>query len=49
MVMFIFGTIQMLALGIIGEYLIRIFQEVKARPPYLISEVLHKQKNEKVE
>ncbi len=42
MVMFIFGTIQMLALAIIGEYLIRIFHEVKARPPYLISEVLHK-------
>lgn len=49
MVMFIFGTIQMLALSIIGEYLIRIFQEVKARPPYLISEVLHKQINQKEE
>lgn len=44
MVMFIFGSIQMLALSIIGEYLIRIFHEVKARPPYLISEVLHKHK-----
>ncbi|MBS1988030.1 glycosyltransferase family 2 protein [Candidatus Dependentiae bacterium] len=42
MVMFIFGSIQMLALSIIGEYLIRIFQEVKARPPYLIGEVLHR-------
>ncbi len=40
MVMFIFGTIQLLALSVIGEYLIRIFQEVKARPPYIISEVL---------
>lgn len=45
MVMFIFGTIQMLALSIIGEYLIRIFQEVKARPPYLLSDILHKSKN----
>lgn len=44
MVMFIFGTIQMLALSIIGEYLIRIFQEVKARPPYLLSDILHKSK-----
>lgn len=42
MVMFIFGTIQLLALSVIGEYLIRIFQEVKGRPTYLISEVLHK-------
>lgn len=49
MVMFIFGSIQMLALAIIGEYLIRIFQEVKARPPYLISEVLHQQTNHKGE
>lgn len=44
MVMFIFGTIQLLALSIIGEYLIRIFQEVKARPPYIISEVLEQKK-----
>lgn len=40
MVMFIFGTIQLLALSIIAEYLIRIFHEVKARPPYVIKEVL---------
>lgn len=41
MVMLIFGTIQLLALSVISEYLIRIFQEVKARPPYIVSEVLH--------
>jgi dolichol-phosphate mannosyltransferase len=40
MVMFIFGTIQLLALSIIAEYMIRIFQEVKNRPPYVISEIL---------
>ncbi len=40
MVMFVFGTIQLLALSIIAEYLIRIFQEVKNRPPYVISEIL---------
>jgi dolichol-phosphate mannosyltransferase len=40
MVMFIFGSIQLLALSIIAEYLVRIFQEVKNRPPYIISEIL---------
>lgn len=42
MVMFIFGSIQLLALSIIAEYLVRIFQEVKNRPPYIISEILKK-------
>ncbi len=45
MVMFIFGTVQLLALSVIAEYLIRIFQEVKNRPPYIISHVLEKKKN----
>lgn len=45
MVMFIFGTIQLLALSVIGEYLIRIFQEVKARPPYVIGHVLEQKKD----
>ena len=40
MVILILGTIQLLALSIIGEYLIRIFQEVKGRPPYVIGEIL---------
>ena len=38
MFMFIFGSIQLLSLGIIGEYLIRMFQEIKGRPPYIISQ-----------
>lgn len=40
MVMLIFNSIQLLALAVIGEYLIRIFQEVKGRPPYVIREVM---------
>lgn len=38
--MLILNSMQLLALSIIGEYLIRIFQEVKNRPTYLIDKVL---------
>jgi len=34
------GGIQLLAIGIIGEYLGNIFKEVKRRPRYLIDKVL---------
>jgi hypothetical protein len=31
------GGLQLVALGVIGEYLARMFVEVKQRPPYLIA------------
>lgn len=38
------GSIQLLALSVIGEYLGRIFEEVKQRPKYLIREILNDQR-----
>jgi polyisoprenyl-phosphate glycosyltransferase len=34
-----FGSIQLTFMGLIGEYIYRIFKEVQARPPYLINEI----------
>lgn len=35
------GSLQLLALGIVGEYIGKIYAEVKHRPLYLIDEVIH--------
>lgn len=37
-VMLFLGAIQMIVIGILGEYIGRIFNETKKRPPYLINE-----------
>ncbi len=39
--LFFFGGVQMLCLAIIGQYLAKIFQEVKRRPRYIIREILN--------
>jgi dolichol-phosphate mannosyltransferase len=40
-VILIIGSILMIALGIIGEYIARIFEEIKNRPLYVINETLN--------
>ena len=45
-VMLFLGAIQLISIGILGEYIARIFNESKGRPTYLISE--YKEKQEKV-
>jgi hypothetical protein len=39
-VILIFGGVQFLSLGIIGEYLGRVFNETKKRPLYFVEAVL---------
>ena len=38
----LFGGVQLLAIGIIGEYVLRIFFQVKNRPLFIIDEVIKK-------
>ncbi|MEG2915624.1 MAG: glycosyltransferase family 2 protein [Oscillospiraceae bacterium] len=38
------GGIQLLSIGIIGEYIGKIYKEVKARPMYIVDKILNKEK-----
>ena len=39
-VVLLIGGIQLLSLGIVGQYIARIFEEVKGRPLYVVGEVV---------
>jgi dolichol-phosphate mannosyltransferase len=39
-VIILFGGIQLLAIGVIGEYIVRIFFQVKKRPLFVVSNVI---------
>ena len=45
----LFGGLQMLCLGIIGEYIGKTYQEVKARPRFLIEQYINRQVADKEE
>ncbi len=40
------GSVLMISLGLIGEYLARIYDEIKNRPQYIIAEVLERKKQD---
>jgi glycosyltransferase involved in cell wall biosynthesis len=42
LLLLIIGSLLMLSLGIIGEYLARIYEEVKGRPRYVVAETLER-------
>jgi len=44
---FFFGSIQLLAISVVGKYIQIIFEEVKQRPPYIIEQIInnHRVKN----
>jgi dolichol-phosphate mannosyltransferase len=43
----IFSGIQIFSIGLLGEYISRIYDEIKGRPMYIVSEIVDKNKDEK--
>ena len=41
----LFSGVQLICLGVIGEYLSRIYEQVKGRPLYIIKKIVDKEKN----
>lgn len=37
----VFSGVQILLIGVVGEYIARIFEEVKGRPLYLVAETVN--------
>lgn len=44
--MMFFAGVQLLFIGILGEYLARVYDEVKGRPPYIVAQVMQPAKAE---
>lgn len=40
-----FSGVQLLFIGILGEYLARVYEEVKGRPPYVVAEIVRSAQN----
>jgi glycosyltransferase involved in cell wall biosynthesis len=45
LLLLIIGSLLMISLGVIGEYIARIYEEVKGRPRYVVAQVLDKTKS----
>ena len=43
------GGLQLLAIGVIGEYIGKVYLEVKARPRYLIAQWLNEESQDQAE
>lgn len=37
----LFSGVQILLIGVVGEYIARIFEEIKGRPLYLVAETIN--------